>query len=66
MLKFLFFLILFYFFYKIVKQFFSPNKSRYQSDPKVRKPENKQATIRKEDIIEASFEEIKNDSKDKV
>ncbi|MFA8341830.1 MAG: hypothetical protein ACEPO8_02545 [Rhodothermaceae bacterium] len=65
MLKFLFFLVIFYFFFKLVKRFFTPKTTKAQSEPKVRKTKEKQETIRQEDIIEASFEEIKTEEKDK-
>lgn len=66
MLKFLLALILFYFFYKLIKRFFTPMTKKNHAGPKVNKTEKKPESIRKEDIIEAKFEEIKTEEKDTI
>lgn len=64
--KFLLYLFIFYVVFKLIKWFFKSSPQKNQTDPKVRNTAKKTESIRKEDIIEASFEEIKTEEKDKV
>ena len=61
--KFLLYLFLFYVVFKIFKWFFRPSAAKRNADPHVRTSVDKQESIKQEDIIEASFEEIKIDDK---
>lgn len=65
-MKFILYLLIFYLVYKLLKLFFAPKRKTANHGPKVRTEAPKPEPIRQEDIIEASFEEIKSDDKEKV
>ncbi len=66
-MRFIIYLIFFYFVFKIVKYlislFVSPSGSKKQTTVKQTKKEN--LKIKQEDIIEAEFEEIENNQSEK-
>ncbi len=72
MLRIIYYAILFYIFYKVINYFlrlFSASSRKNESEPnpvQQKEPDKKRYNIEQKDIVEASFEEIKEDKKEQA